>query len=84
MIRSDMFIQNPGVFFFVYVTFIVLSFWASKFIAFHHLRQFQMLGSRLDELSQHLLHTVPGTLEKAITEDILDGIEQPQVCLGRH
>lgn len=43
-----------------------------------------MLGSRLDELSQHLLHTVPGTLEKAITEDILDGIEQPQVCLGRH
>jgi len=42
-------------------------------------KQFQMLGSRLDELSQHLLHTVPGTLEKAITEDILDGIEQPQV-----
>ena len=47
-----------------------------------------MLGSRLDELSQHLLHTVPSTVEKAITEldslDILDGIEQPQVCLGRH
>jgi len=41
--------------------------------------QFQMLGSRLDELSQHLLHTVPATLEKTITDDILDGIEQPQV-----